>query len=167
MTLQEAKLLYAFNAWATNRIFDALALLPAEQCTRDMGASHGSIHGTLTHLVASEKKWLSYWVGRPDAAMLTGAEVSTTATLKTAWEETGFAIARWLGTLTDRKLQEPFTMTTAAGTTHTHTITQALQHLVDHGTYHRGQVVTLLRQLGVTPPSTGMIGFFRETAKLP
>jgi uncharacterized damage-inducible protein DinB len=162
MTLHEAKFLHAFNSWATQKIFNALALLPAEQFTRDMSASHGS---TLAHLVASEKMWLSRCVRKPDAAMLKPADVPTLAELKTVWEETGFATAQWLATLTDRKLQETFTMTTAKGTTHTHTIAQALQHLVDHGTYHRGQIITLLRQLDVTPPSTGLIGFVRETAK--
>ena len=165
MTLQEAKLLYAFNAWATQRIFDVLAPLPAEMCTRDLHASHGSIQGTLTHLVASEKIYSAGLTGAPAPAMPGG--LPTIADLKETWEETGFAIARWLGTLTDRKLQEPCTITTATGTTHTHTIAQVLLHLVDHGTFHRGQIVTHLRQLGVTPPSTGMITFFRETARLP
>ena len=39
---------------------------------------------------------------------------------------------------------------------------QALQHLANHGTYHRGQITTLLRQLGATPVSTDLIGFYRE-----
>jgi uncharacterized damage-inducible protein DinB len=40
---------------------------------------------------------------------------------------------------------------------------QTFQHLVNHGTYHRGQVVTMLRQLGAgTPPSTDLIAFYRE-----
>ena len=41
---------------------------------------------------------------------------------------------------------------------------QALQHLANHGTYHRGQVATLLRQLGVKPVSTDLIAFYRERA---
>jgi len=166
MTLHEARLLHAFNSWATQKIFDALAPLPAEQLTRDMKASHGSIHGTLTHLVGAEKMWLSRWIGKPDAAMLKPDDVPTISALKAVWEKTGFETARWLGTLTDRKLEETFTMTTAKGITYTHTFAQALQHVADHGTYHRGQIITLLRQLGVTPPSTGLIRFFRETAKL-
>jgi uncharacterized damage-inducible protein DinB len=166
MTLNEARLLHAFNAWATQRIFDALAPLSAEQLTGDMRASHGSIHGTLTHLVGAEKMWLSRWVGKPDAAMLNAQDAPTTAALKAVWEKTGFETARWLGTLSDRKLQETFTMTAANGMTYRHTFAQALQHVTDHSTYHRGQIITLLRQLGVTPPSTGLIRFFRETAKL-
>jgi uncharacterized damage-inducible protein DinB len=40
---------------------------------------------------------------------------------------------------------------------------QMLQHVVNHATYHRGQVTTLLRQLGATPPkSQDLIAFYRE-----
>lgn len=166
MTLQEAKLLHAFNAWADNRIFEAVALLTEEQYMRDMKSSHGSIHGTLTHLVAAEKIWLSRWVGAPDQKLMNVAEVPTLSALQAVWEKTGFEMAKFLGTMTDKRLQESFSMKTSNGETFTHVYAQAIQHLVDHSTYHRGQVITLLRQLGVKPPGTGLITFFRETAKL-
>ncbi len=165
MTIHEAKLLLAFNAWATQKIFDAVATLPGDQFTRDLKASHGSIQGTLRHLVTSEARWQSRFTPDPAGVPAISADPSTVPELKSLWEKTGLATARWLGPLTDRQLQDPFTATAADGTNHTHTPAQAIQHLVDHGTYHRGQIVTLLRQLGVTPPSTGMFRFFRETAK--
>ena len=42
---------------------------------------------------------------------------------------------------------------------------QMIQHVVDHSSYHRGQIVTMLRQLGATPPNTGMIRFYREMTR--
>jgi uncharacterized damage-inducible protein DinB len=166
MTLQEAKLLHAFNAWADNRIFEAVALLPDEQYMRDMKSSHGSIHGTLAHMVAAQKIWLSRWLGEPNLKLMTVAELPTLKVIRTTWEKVGFEMAKFLGTMTDRKLQETFSMKTSTGETFTHTYGQAFQHLVDHSSYHRGQVITLMRQLGVRPPGTGMIMFFRETGKL-
>jgi uncharacterized damage-inducible protein DinB len=56
MTVHEAKLLHAFNAWATQKIFDAVARLPEEQFTRERKAGHGSIQGALRHLVTSESR---------------------------------------------------------------------------------------------------------------
>jgi uncharacterized damage-inducible protein DinB len=50
------------------------------------------------------------------------------------------------------------------GNTHSGVRWQALQHLANHGTYHRGQITTLLRQLGAKPVSTDLIGFYRERA---
>jgi uncharacterized damage-inducible protein DinB len=41
------------------------------------------------------------------------------------------------------------------------------QHVVNHATYHRGQVTTLLRQLGAPPPaSMDLITYYREPATL-
>jgi uncharacterized damage-inducible protein DinB len=55
MTLQEIKLLVAYNRWANQRLFDALSQLPAEPYTRKMNSSHGGIHGTLAHIVGAER----------------------------------------------------------------------------------------------------------------
>jgi uncharacterized damage-inducible protein DinB len=165
MTLQEAKLLHAFNSWATQRIFDGIATLSEEQLRRDMKASHRSIYGTLLHLIGAEKLWLDRWLNRQDLPRLQESDVPTLALLRATWEQVGLESVRWLGSMTDRKLQETFTISGANAKRLEQTYAQSLQHIVDHGTYHRGQIVTLLRQLGVTPPSTGMIGFTREATR--
>ena len=41
---------------------------------------------------------------------------------------------------------------------------QSMQHVVNHGSYHRGQVTTLLRQLGAQPVLTDLMHFYRERA---
>jgi len=166
MTLQEMKLLHAFSSWATQRIFEAATALTPEQFGKDMKSSHKSIQGTLLHLVAAEMIWLSRWQGKTEMPKLEPSAVPTLEALKTAWEKVGLETAKWLGAMTDRSLQETFTMTTSAGVTYRHTFAQAFQHVVDHSTYHRGQIITLLRQTGMTPPNTGLITFYRETAKL-
>jgi len=166
MNLQEIKLLHAFNAWASNRIFDAVGSLSPDDTVKDLKSSHGSIHRTLLHMVAAEKIWLSRWIGTPETTLMGTAEAPTLAALRSVWEKTGHDTARFLGTMTDKKLQDTFTMTTSTGQSFTHVYWHAIQHVVDHSTYHRGQVVTLMRQLGHTPPATGLIAFYRETAKL-
>ncbi len=166
MTLHEATMLRAFSSWATNRILDAVAQLRDEQYRRDMKASHGSIHGTLAHMVGAEKIWLERWTGKPNLVFMKAEEVPTLRDIKARWEQVGYDTAKFFGSMTDKKMQETFTMTTASGERFTHTYAQALLHLVDHSTYHRGQVITMMRQMGVVPPTTGMIVFFRETSKL-
>jgi uncharacterized damage-inducible protein DinB len=166
MTLQEIKILHAFNSWADNRMLDAAIAMPAEKVMQDMKSSHGSIHGTLVHLVGAEKMWLSRWLGKPDAVFLSAAEAPSVEAVKDIWVAVGFETARFLGTMTDRKIGDAFTMKTSKGETFTHLYWQAFQHMVDHSSYHRGQIVTMMRQHGVTPPTTGLITFYRETAKL-
>ncbi|MEW6509786.1 MAG: DinB family protein [Bacteroidota bacterium] len=164
MTLQEIKLLHAFNSWATNRLFDALAPLPPDELTKDMKSSHASIHATLTHLVGAEKIWLSRLAGMPEKEMITAAEVPTLSAVKAVWEKTGFGMAQFLGTMTDKKLKGSFSVAYPTGKTYTYVYSQAIQHLVNHSTYHRGQIVAMMRQLGHAPPKTDLIAFYRETS---
>jgi len=165
MTLQEIKTLQAYNAWADNRILDAVAQLPTDQYMQDMKSSHGGIHGTLIHMIGAEKIWLERFQGEPQP-FLTQNPPNTFQELKTIWEKVGYDTARWLGTMTDKKLGETFNLKTAKGDTYTHVYWQAFQHLVNHSSYHRGQIVTMVRQLGAKPVSTDLSLFYRETAKL-
>jgi len=165
MTLQEIKTLVAYSAWATNRIFEALEELSPEETMRDMKSSHGSIHGTLTHLVGAEKIWLSRMSGTPDKATIKPTDVPTVADVKTTWEQTGFALAKFLGLQTDKKLEDTFGFLTLTGEQFTYRYGEALQHVVNHSTFHRGQVVALMRQMGHKPPDTGLTIFIRETRK--
>lgn len=162
MTLHEIKMLLAFNAWASNRVFEATAPLSAEQYMNDMKSSLGGIHGTLVHMVGAEKIWLARWQGRTEP-FLTAADAPSRTALIEVWERTGLETARFLGTLTDKSLQQTVVVKTMKGEAHEYLLWQTFQHLVDHSTYHRGQVITLMRQLGVTPPSTGLLQFYRET----
>ncbi len=164
MTLQEVKMLHAYNAWANNRIFDAVQRLTEEQYKKDMKASHGSIHGTLTHMVGAEKIWLERFIGNPQP-FLKAEEIASASALRTIWEDVGYEMARWIGTMSDKKLQEVFEMKTLKGDVYTHVYWQAFQHLVNHSSYHRGQIVTMLRQLDMQPVSTDLILFYRETKR--
>lgn len=161
MTLHEITSLLAFNAWASNRIFEVTASMTADQCMKDMRSSLGSIHGTLVHLVGAEKLSLARWQGRTEP-LLAASDVPSREALIEVWEKTGLETARFVGTLTDRKLQEPFVVKTIKGEVFECLLWQTFQHMVDHSTYHRGQAITLMRQLGVTPPSTGLLRFYRE-----
>ncbi len=164
MTLQEIKTLHAYNSWADNRIFDALETVPSDQYTQDMKGSHGSIHTTLIHLVGAEKVWLERFQGAAQP-FLTENPPKSLAELKDVWEKVGFDTAKWLGAQSDKSLQGTFTTKTLKGETFTYVFWQAFQHVVNHSTYHRGQVITMLRQIGVKPPSTDLIQFYRETKR--
>lgn len=164
MTLQHLKTLHAYNAWANNRIFDAVLNLTHEDYVRDMKSSHGGIHGTLTHIVGAEKIWVERFNGTPQP-FLKADEIGSAAELRAIWERVGYDTATWIGTMTDRKLNETFSMKTSRGELYTHVYWQAFQHLVNHSSYHRGQIVSMLRQLGAQPVSTDLILFYRETAR--
>jgi uncharacterized damage-inducible protein DinB len=158
----EVRELYEFNAWAHRRILDALVSLPAEQYLRDLKSSHGGIHGTLCHIVWAEHLWLNRWLGKPSPTVQQGKDLASLVDARARWEDVEAERGRFLRSLTDAKLADTITVKPTMGGAYVHTYLQTLQHVVDHSSYHRGQVITMLRQLGVKPPSTGLILFHRE-----
>src|SRR2546428_1231516 len=64
MTPAEVRELFAFNAWASRRIFDGVGQLAPVDYLRDLKSSHGGIHGTLCHIVWAEQLWLQRWLGK-------------------------------------------------------------------------------------------------------
>lgn len=165
MNVADVKELFAYNAWANRRIFDALAPLPAEQYMRDLKSSFGSLHGTLCHIVWAEQLWLHRWLGRPAPGVAQGKDLAGLADARARWEGVDAERTALLGGFTDPRLEDTVTIQPTSGGAYTHTFRQMFLHATDHSSYHRGQIVTLLRQLGIKPPGTGLIGFYRERAR--
>lgn len=163
MTLQEIKLLFAYNAWANDRVFEALASVPEEDYRKDLKGSHGGIEGTLRHLVGAEKIWLSRWVGQPETTFLQPSDVPTLAAMKALWERIAHETVAFVGKMNDKKLQQVVTITNLEGKKFSHSYQQMFQHIVNHSTYHRGQITTLMRQVGAKPVDTDLIIFYRQT----
>ena len=153
--------LFAYNAWANRTLFDALALLPAEAYLRDLKSSHGGIHGTLCHIVWAEQLWLNRWLERPHPAVAQGRDLPSLAAAQARWEEVERDRSTWLGRFAAPRLDESLSIKPTTGGEYRHSFREMFRHVIDHSSYHRGQIITLLRQLGVKPPSTGMIVFFR------
>ena len=86
------------------------------------------------------------------------------ASLRGRWTQFESDLLSYVGGLSAADLERSFDYRDTKGNPHSFVLWQALQHLANHGTYHRGQVITLLRQLGAKPVSTDLIGFFRERA---
>jgi uncharacterized damage-inducible protein DinB len=153
--------LYDFNAWANRQILAALRPLSSDEFQRDFGISFGSIQGTATHIVGSEWIWLDRFVtGNYTDFMAQMKEewntekIRDAATLESRWESLDGRWRDFMGSLTDESLQT--SVKTRGGDI---PLSKCLQHILNHSTYHRGQVVSLLRQLGSTPPSTDYLLF--------
>lgn len=162
MNLSDIKTLFDFNAWATDRLMGVVETLSEEQYTKNMGSSHGGIQGTLVHILASYEMWLLRWMGNPSNKMLSVQDVPTLAAAKKQWSETQQNLANFVNGLTEQDLTEVISYTNTKGESYSTPLGQMMQHLVNHSTYHRGQIVTMLRQLGVKPVNTDMIFYFRQ-----
>jgi len=162
MDLAEVRELFAYNAWANRECFGALERLPTDAYFRDLKSSHGGLHGTVCHIVWAEDLWLSRWLGRPNPAVPQGKDLTTLAAARARWESVEAQQRAFLAEFAERRLGESVAVRPSSGGEYRHTFRQMFRHLVDHSSYHRGQLVTLLRQLGITPPSTGLILFYRR-----
>jgi len=164
VTVAEVRDLFAYNAWANRKFFPVLAGLPAEPYFRDLKSSHGGIHGTVCHMVWAEELWLNRWLKKPNPAVPQGLDLTTLDAAVERWESLEAERAALLAGLTGPRLDETLAVKPTTGGEYTHTFREMFRHTVDHSSYHRGQIVTMLRQLGVTPPTTGLIYFYREVA---
>jgi uncharacterized damage-inducible protein DinB len=154
--------LYDYNAWANARVLDAAAGLSAEQFLRDLKNSFPSVRDTLAHILGAEWIWMRRWRGEPTSALLQASDFPTVQSLRDRFAALEQERRGFLESLSDDRLQAPFSYRDTAGKSHSLRLVQSLQHVVNHGTYHRGQITTLLRQLGGTAVSTDLARFYLE-----
>ena len=154
--------LFDYNAWANRTIFEAVAQLPDEQYFRDLKSSYGGIHGTLAHIVWAEQLWLHRWLGRPNPEVAQGRDLRALRDVRARWEEVEAARGRFVAALSDAGLDDTRLVKPSSGGEYVHSFRQMFRHFINHSSYHRGQIVTFLRQLGVTPPSTDLILYYRR-----
>jgi uncharacterized damage-inducible protein DinB len=164
MNRQDILTLFDYNAWANTRVLGAVESLPPEQFFRDLGNSFPSVRDTLAHILGAEWIWLRRWHGESPSQGLPAADFPTAASLRGRFSAVEGERRAFLDTVSEERLARPFTYRDMAGNQHVLPLVHSLAHVVNHGTYHRGQVTTLLRQLGATPVSTDMSRFFLDRA---
>ena len=166
MNLPDALILVDYHYWARDHILEAVERLPPEQYTRDVGSSFRSVRDTLVHIYSAEWNWHSRWVGNSPTSMLDPAAFPDVEGLRNAWnvhEEKVrvFVASRGAASELDRVFEYRLMNGEPAKSVFSH----MLQHVVNHASYHRGQVTAMLRQLGApAPQSQDLIRFYRERA---
>jgi uncharacterized damage-inducible protein DinB len=164
MTPEEMRVLYDYNAWANHRALDAASALTNEQFVKPMGSSFGSVRDTLAHICGAEWIWLERFQGRSPASLPDAAECGDVPSLRAKWAEQEKRLLAFVGTLQQEDLHRMLEYKTLRFGVYKNPLWQSMQHVVNHGTYHRGQVTTLLRQHGAQPLLTDLMHFYRERA---
>jgi uncharacterized damage-inducible protein DinB len=156
--------LLEYHRWATNLTVNAAKALTLEQFTQDLGSSFPSVRDTLAHVFTADRAWLGRLEGQAPPRANAG-DFAELASLLEVWEP---VLTRWPTVV--ETLGDPGRLIeykSFAGEPFTNTLGQIVRHVVNHGTYHRGQVATMLRQLGAQAVSSDLIYFFRERAGSP
>ncbi|MDE3165319.1 MAG: DUF664 domain-containing protein [Acidobacteriota bacterium] len=150
-----------YTAWASGRLVDAAAGLAAEELGRDFGTSEHSVLGTLVHVFAADRIWLSRVTGEPLAAPISEADYHLSV-LQNDWPRVHDGWNRWAAGLTDASAAAAISYRDMKGNPHTGAAWEIVLHLVNHGTHHRGQVSGFLRAMGHVPPVLDLIRYYRE-----
>jgi uncharacterized damage-inducible protein DinB len=162
MTYDDLHLLIDYNYWARDRLLDALTAITPEQFTRPMSSSFNSVRDTIAHICAAERIWITRLKGEK-AQLQKPDRLPDVEAARKEWGELEGEMREQLARLGPESVERTLEYQDLSGNDQSDVLWQMLQHVVNHGTYHRGQITTMLRQLGAAPPkSMDLIAFYRE-----
>ena len=163
MTYGDLCLLVDYNYWARDRLLEAVAALTLEQFTRPLGNSFSSIRDTIAHICDAESIWLKRWRGEQPQGFQKPDRMADLAAARTEWAGLEREMREVLAALGSEGVERRIEYKDFRGGAREDVFWQLLQHVVNHGSYHRGQVTTMLRQLGAMPPKyMDLIVYYRE-----
>lgn len=156
-----------YNAWANRRLYDAAATVSDVQYRRSVGVFFGSLHGTLNHLLATDRIWMRRLTGEGEApTRLDAILFEQLSALRVAREAEDARIRAYVAGLSAAELDAEFDYATTSGKPQRQPRWEALVHLFNHQTHHRGHAHAALTSLGVVePPVLDLLAMQREQAR--
>jgi len=157
ISLDTIRNLFDYNYWARDRQFEACDALTEEQFLRPLGNSFSSVRDTFAHMIYAEWVWFERWLGRSpnqtDARGLAPDMFPNLTLVRERWHSVERNVQMYLAGLQEAALKQPLTYLNLRGERWTYPLGETLFHVVNHQSYHRGQITTLLRQLGAAAPT--------------
>ena len=159
MTPDEIRTHLKYSTWASQRVLEAAKKLNPDDLTRNVGASHESILGTLSHIHFADRIWYSRVVD-PNEPVIRQSDL---ATLENEWPAIQQKWQAWAEKAQDADLRRMVPCKSMEGVAYEVAAEKTVLHLVNHNSLHRGQVMGMIRQLGIAPPPTDLMMYFRES----
>jgi uncharacterized damage-inducible protein DinB len=164
---QHFRMFAGYNAWANARLHAAAAGLSDEQYRADRGVFFRSLHGTLNHLLATDRIWMQRFTGegaapeRLDAILYEDFE-----SLCAARQAQDARITRYVRALDDSALTGSISYRrVSAPEPQVQQLAPALAHWFNHQTHHRGQAHAVLTGLGNAAPELDLLFYQRLVGK--
>ncbi|HKE56114.1 MAG TPA: DinB family protein [Pyrinomonadaceae bacterium] len=167
MDLTDIKQLFNYTQWANDLALEAAGKLSDDNLRREVGISHNSIFGTLLHMAGAEWIWLERWQGRSPRKAEAWSQwlpesCADLARLKERWCNLVEQRTGYVSELDESRLASELPFKLLSGDASSMRLVDQMQHVVNHATMHRGQVVGMIRQLGIDPPSTDLLFYIRR-----
>ena len=140
--------LAAYNSWADQKAIDWLSHITDEQWEQVNVSSFSSIRQTAVHIASAEKIWIDFWTKAADPVYLSANFTGTKNELKGIWKAASKGLETYIKNHTEEDMMRSVSFIYPNGDTGQMPYYQTFSHIVNHSTYHRGQLVTLLRQAG-------------------
>jgi uncharacterized damage-inducible protein DinB len=162
MQVEDILTLYDYNYWANARILERTTHVSEAQFVAPAGVSHGSLHGTLVHTLATEWMWrVRCQEGLSPAGLLGEADLPSLEAIRSRWQSEEQAMRAYLASLNDTALAGVVHYTTTRGVPHQNKLWHLLVHVVNHGTQFRAEAAVLLTEYGHSPGDLDLIAFLR------
>jgi uncharacterized damage-inducible protein DinB len=142
-----------YNAWANLRLYKMAGALPEELYRREVGVYFKSLHGTLNHLLVTDRIWMRRLTGEGSHPnKLNAIAFDDFASLQAARTSEDLRIVNYTENLQEADIEKELDYTTLNGTPQRQPICEILAHWFNHQTHHRGQAHAILTLVGVTEP---------------
>ena len=145
--------LFAYDRWANRKVLDACRQLTAEQYVAEPVPGWSSVRSTVYHIALATEWNLRTLAGDPDDRLPAEADLATVDDAAGLMERAHRRFEELLPTLTPERLNTVLTLR-AVGRAFTLPRWAMLRHIVNHSSYHRGQVASKLKRFGIEPPNT-------------
>ncbi len=163
MTKQYFTELADFNIWANDIVCDWLMQLGEEQWNRNIISSFNSISETTLHILSAEQAWLERFQGNKNIVWQQSVFKGSKEEVVNFWKHASQGLKDFISGFDENMLQQNLDFKRLNGDAYSMPWYQLFAHVVNHSTYHRGQLVTMLRQAGFEGiGSTDLLGFYRN-----
>ncbi len=175
MKLQDIRLIYDYNYWATRRLLAAAEKLTLEQFVAPAAFPYGGLRGTLVHIMDAEHGWgMLFQQDRQNgdgsrteihwlAEDMIETDFPTLDSLEIRWLDEEAGMRKYLSNLKDEDLAGTIRWTNPDGTKRERVLWHCLFHVVNHGTQHRSEAAAILTDFGQSPGDVDFTLFLRET----
>jgi uncharacterized damage-inducible protein DinB len=162
MTMKDLEVIYDYSYWANRKLLHVISQLTAEQFTRSVGGSYGSIRNTMVHVLSAEWGWLSRCGGPDRGPALNPADYPHVESLIETWSKVEVYVREFLSQLKDEDLARNVEYMVDRAEKRSMPLGELMQHAANHGVHHRGQVALLLRLLGYVPGNFDILFYYAD-----